>query len=146
MRGEKLSFRDRKCFIKKVGGNRKKAILSRVRNEVAYCAIRELNEKGNYPIQLLCTISKTNRSSYYKWLNRKETDQERENRELLKKIKALYEKVDGIYGYRRITMNLNREMNKQYNAKRIHRLMQLVGLQSKIRRKRNGIIVLLIIM
>ncbi|WP_369691310.1 IS3 family transposase [Neobacillus soli] len=91
-------------------------------------------------------MSKTNRSSYYKWLNRKETDQERENRELLKKIKALYEKVDGIYGYRRITMNLNREMNKQYNAKRIHRLMQLVGLQSKIRRKRNGIIVLLIIM
>nr|WP_286232448.1 IS3 family transposase [Neobacillus mesonae] len=111
-------------------------MLSKVRNEVAYCAIRELNEKKDYPIQLLCTISKTNRSSYYKWLNRKETDQERENRELLKEIKALYEKVDGIYGYRRITMNLNRKMNKHYNAKRIHRLMKLVGLHSKIRRKK----------
>lgn len=90
----------------------------------------------NYPIQLLCTISHTNRSSYYKWLNRKETDQERENRELLKEIKAIYQKVDGIYGYRRITMNLNRKMNKHYNVKRIRRLMQLVGLRSKIRRKK----------
>ncbi|WP_235846857.1 IS3 family transposase [Neobacillus soli] len=110
--------------------------MSKVRNEVMYCAIRELNENKNYPIQLLCTISKTNRSSYYKWLNRKETDQERENRGLLKEIKALYQKVDGIYGYRRITMNLNRKMNKHYNTKRIHRLMQLVGLQSRIRRKK----------
>jgi len=90
----------------------------------------------DYPIQLLCEISKTNRSSYYKWLNRKETDLERENRELLKKIKALYEKVDGIYGYRRIRMNLNRALNKKYGAKRIYRLMRLVGLQSKIRRKK----------
>ncbi|MED1472755.1 IS3 family transposase [Bacillus salipaludis] len=90
----------------------------------------------NYPIQLLCTISHTNRSSYYKWINRKETDQERENRGLLKEIKAIYQKVDGIYGYRRITMNVNRKMNKHYNAKRIHRLMRLVGLQSKIRRKK----------
>nr|WP_310795870.1 IS3 family transposase [Heyndrickxia oleronia] len=98
--------------------------------------MRELNERMNYPIQLLCTISHTNRSSYYKWVNRKETDQERENRGLLKEIKAIYQKVDGIYGYRRITMNLNRKMNKHYNTKRIHRLMRLVGLQSKIRRKK----------
>lgn len=44
--------------------------------------------------------------------------------------------MEGIYGYRRMTMNLNRKMNKHYNAKRIHRLMKLVGLQAKIRRKK----------
>ncbi|WP_375542026.1 tyrosine-type recombinase/integrase [Clostridium gelidum] len=37
----------------------------------------------------------------------------------------LYEDVHGIYGYRRITMNINRLLNKQYNHKRIYRLMKL---------------------
>lgn len=44
--------------------------------------------------------------------------------------------MDGIYGYRRITMNLNRQMNKHYNVKRMYRLMRLVGLQATIRRKK----------
>ena len=70
------------ALLKKVRGNRKKGILSKIRNEVAYRAIRELNEEEEYPIQLLCKISKINRSSYYKWHNRKETDQEKENQYL----------------------------------------------------------------
>jgi len=48
----------------------------------------------------------------------------------------LYTKVKGIYGYRRITLNLNRQHNTNYNVKRIHRLMKAANLQSVIRRKR----------
>ena len=48
----------------------------------------------------------------------------------------LYEEVDGIYGYRRLTMNLNRRLNKTFNHKRIYRLMRITGLQSVIRKKK----------
>ncbi|MFU0799928.1 MAG: Integrase catalytic domain-containing protein [Xylanivirga thermophila] len=48
----------------------------------------------------------------------------------------LYEEVNGIYGYRRITMNLNHRLNKNYNHKRIYRLMKLTGLKSVIRKKK----------
>lgn len=77
------------------------------------------------------------RSSYYKWLNRKESNTETENKMLITKIIELYEEVDGIYGYRRMTMNLNRRLGDLYNHKRIYRLMKLSGLKSVIRRKKN---------
>lgn len=33
-------------------------------------------------------------------------------------------------------MNINRNMNRNFNHKRIHRLMRMAGIQSVIRRKR----------
>lgn len=76
------------------------------------------------------------RSSYYKWLNRKESKQETENKALITEMIKLYEEVNGIYGYRRLMMNLNRKLHKTYNHKRIYRLMKVLGLQSVIRRKK----------
>ncbi|MGG3642242.1 IS3 family transposase [Bacillus gobiensis] len=51
-------------------------------------------------------------------------------------VSRLYMRVEGIYGYRRITLNINREWKKTFNHKRIYRLMQIAGLQSVIRQKR----------
>lgn len=48
----------------------------------------------------------------------------------------LHEKYDGIYGYRRLTMNINRKFEQQFNHKRIYRLMRIAGIQSVIRRKK----------
>ncbi|WP_108672585.1 IS3 family transposase, partial [Peribacillus acanthi] len=53
-------------------------------------------------------------------------------------IKALYIKVDGIYGYRRMTLNINRIFERNFNYKRIYRLMRVAGIQSVIRRKRKS--------
>lgn len=78
------------------------------------------------------------RSAYYKWLNRKESANETENITLIKEIIRLYEEVGGIYGYRRMTMNLNRRLKTTFNHKRIYRLMQLLGLKSVIRRKKKS--------
>ena len=47
----------------------------------------------------------------------------------------MYEKVNGIYGYRRITMNLKRTLSKPINHKRVHRLMKIAGIQAVIRQK-----------
>lgn len=49
---------------------------------------------------------------------------------------SLHEKVDGIFGYRRLTLYLRRMTHKPINHKRVQRLMNLTGIQSVIRRKR----------
>lgn len=85
---------------------------------------------------MLCKIAMISRSSYYKWINRKESVTEIENKMLVEEIKKIYDEVDGIYGYRRINMNLNRKLGQKFNHKRIYRLMTLLGLQSVIRRKK----------
>jgi len=51
-------------------------------------------------------------------------------------MKKLHQKVEGIYGYRRMTLNINRLFNHKYNHKSISRLMNIAGIQSVIRRKK----------
>lgn len=48
----------------------------------------------------------------------------------------LYSRENGIFGYRMLTLHLNREQGSQWNHKRIYRLMKLLGIRSVIRRKR----------
>jgi putative transposase len=76
------------------------------------------------------------RSSYYKWLKHEESAIQIKNKMLMTEIIKLYEEVNGIYGYRRMTMNLNRRLGRSFNLKRVYRLMRLSGLQSVIRRKK----------
>jgi putative transposase len=80
------------------------------------------------------------RSSYYKWLNRKESDNEKFNKELLPIMKDAYEERNGIFGYRQMTMKLNREHGLNVNDKRIYRLMRILQLKSVCRRKRKNYI------
>ena len=103
-------------------------------------AIQELSKSENLSIVLLCKIAKVSRAAYYKWLNRQPAAQELENQQLVESIQHLYTQVDGIYGYRRITMTINRKREtgglKKVNKKRIYRLMQICGLEAVIRRRR----------
>ncbi len=85
---------------------------------------------------VLCQIAQIPRSSYYKWLNRKVSVREQENQQLINAMILLYEKVEGIYGYRQLTMNLRRQTGQSINHKRVYRLMKVVGIQSVIRRKK----------
>ena len=85
---------------------------------------------------MLCNLAGIARSSYYKWLNKEETKKDKENSIIIKELTKIYDDVNGIYGYRRMTMNINRNLNKQYNYKRIYRLMKFMNLQSVIRKKK----------
>lgn len=76
------------------------------------------------------------RSSYYKWLNHSKTTRDIENEFLMDTICAVYSSVNGIYGYRRITLNINKLLNKSYNHKRIYRLMKSKKIIAVIRRKK----------
>jgi transposase InsO family protein len=104
--------------------------------EECYVAIKELHNTKGYSIFELCKIANIARSSYYKWTNRLESEADRENATILTALAQLYTEVKGIYGYRRMTMNVNRILNKQYNHKRIYRLMKSANLSSVIRKKK----------
>ncbi|WP_083208768.1 IS3 family transposase [Brevibacillus laterosporus] len=80
------------------------------------------------------------RSSYYKWLNRKESHNEKFNKELLPMIKDAYEERNGILGYRQMTIKLNRQHNLTVNHKRIYRLMSILQIKSVCHRKKKSYI------
>ena len=110
--------------------------VSQIRYEDKYLAIQELHEKEELSIFLLCRIADVSRAAYYKWLSRKPTPRELLNEAIIKEMKALHDIVDGIFGYRQMTLQMNRKFNKKLNHKRIYRLMQLAGLRSVIRIKK----------
>ncbi|OLS33659.1 transposase, partial [Alkalihalophilus pseudofirmus] len=87
-------------------------------------------------MHLLCEIAGVARSAYYKWLNRTPSPRELKNEEIIKEMKILHRKVDGIFGYRQMNLQINRKFNEKFNHKRIYRLMKLTGLRSVIRVKK----------
>ncbi|WP_088088267.1 IS3 family transposase [Bacillus sp. OV166] len=133
---ENERLRAEKRILKKVRGDRKEAKISQIRFEDKYIAIQELHQEENLAIILLCEVAGIARSAYYKWLNRTPSVREIRNEEIIKEMKALHEKVDGIYGYRQMTLNMNRKFEEDLNHKRIYRLMKISGLESVIRKKK----------
>ena len=107
-----------------------------MRLENKYLAIQSLNKEKGYPVITLCDILNLNRSSYYKWLRRDQSEQEAIDAELIDRICTLYQETNGIFGYRRMQLNLKRRFNLHCNKKRVHRVMRAIGLKSVIRRKR----------
>lgn len=79
---------------------------------------------------------KVSRAGYYKWLKRKPSESELRLRHLITLIQTAYDDLNGIYGYRRMTIYLNHFQNAQVNHKCVYRLMRFLGLKSVIRRKR----------
>jgi putative transposase len=98
--------------------------------------VTELHHEKSYPIEALCEIIKLNRSSYYKWLHRDQSQQEEEDTKIIGFLCTLYEESDGVFGYRSMRMHIERRFKLRYNKKRIYRLMRVVGMKSVIRKKR----------
>lgn len=108
----------------------------RIQRRRAYEKICALHQEKGYEIASLCALAGIPRGSYYKWLNRETCASEKENALLLEELIRLYSEVNGIYGYRRMTMNVNSRLKRNYNRKRIYRLMKSVHMQAVIRRKK----------
>ena len=106
-----------------------------VRQEHLYLCVQEMHKEG-HAIAEICNILDLNRSSYYKWMNRTKSCREAENEALLHDIGMIYAEHNGTFGYRRIADEYNATHEKQYNVKRVYRLVHIVGLLAVIRRKR----------
>ena len=93
-----------------------------------------------YSIKELCIALKLNRSSYYKWKKRNPSPSELLNLRITEYVKDLYEKSNGVLGYRQMCININREKTDELphviNVKRVRRIMRILGLKSVIRKKR----------
>ncbi|WP_392389830.1 IS3 family transposase [Lactiplantibacillus paraplantarum] len=96
-----------------------------------YQAIQEL--AGKYPISWLCQEVGIKRRSYYKWLNRTLTANERLNDELVKFMLKLEISHNYIFGVETLVMHINEETEYHVNVKRIRRLMQVNHIKSSIR-------------
>lgn len=84
----------------------------------------------------MCKKLYITRSAYYKWLNRETPEKELKDIKLGKIVNEYNEKYGGILGYRRMTMFINRNENKDYKYKRVRRIMKVLDISSSIRRVR----------
>ncbi|MEK6989582.1 IS3 family transposase [Paenibacillus sp. FSL K6-1566] len=80
----------------------------------------------------LCKIFGVSRSGYYAYLKRKGQDRDQMDKALVQKV---YDQYNGVYGYRQIQLFLLQEHGVWMNHKKVLRLMQALGIRSRIRRK-----------
>ena len=75
----------------------------------------------------MCRVLGVHRSGYYAWLRGPASVREREDQRLLGLIKHHWLASGGVYGYRKITVDL-REAGEHCSRHRVHRLMKAEGL------------------
>ncbi|MCW3791420.1 IS3 family transposase [Paenibacillus sp. LS1] len=85
-----------------------------------------------YPVSALCKIFGVSRSGYYAYLKRKGQDRDQTDKALVQKV---YDQYNGVYGYRQIQLFLLQDHGVWMNHKKVLRLMQTLGIRSRIRRK-----------
>lgn len=100
-----------------------------------YKLIQELHETQGWSVKYMCEELGIARSSYYKWLNKKENDRDIENQRILEIIKEIAISNNSLFGYYKMTYALNRKLGTSYNHKRIYRLMATNDIQSSFRKK-----------
>ena len=89
---------------------------------------------GKYSITAMCKFLSVPRSSYYYWLKSKDCDDK--DALLIESIREGHRVSRGTYGYRRMTIWLNRTYGITVNNKRVRRAMKKAGLQSAVRKKK----------
>jgi putative transposase len=89
-------------------------------------------------MRLLCRLSGVSRSGYYKWLSRKgQLNQwQRAETDLMLLVNAVHT-IRPSFGYRRVADRLRNEGTWSGSNQRVLSCMQKLGIQSKLRRKRN---------
>ena len=87
----------------------------------------------------MCKHLNVSRSGYYKWLNRTETEEEIENRQLVIWIKEYDDKYNHILGYRRMRNWINRDKGTSFSKRRVQRIMNLLGIKALIKKKEKSI-------
>lgn len=85
---------------------------------------------------MICEVLEVSRSSYYKYKNRIKPDKENQDELVGNLILEYHSTFDGILGYRRMTMFINRLNHFSYSEGYIHRLMKKMKVSARIRRQK----------
>ncbi len=106
-----------------------------MRFEDTYDAIDYFKEQG-HSVSESCKELKISRSGYYKHKRRVKPQKEKQDELLCSLINEYHATYDGILGYRRMTMFINRFNQTSYSEGYIHRLMRYLGITARIRKKK----------
>jgi putative transposase len=87
-----------------------------------------------FPVGVMCRFTQVSRSAYYAWLNRPETQGEKNDAELVTLIKSEFSKSRATYGTRRLKEALLKQ-DRPVSRRRIGRLMRETHLACKTKRK-----------
>jgi putative transposase len=93
-----------------------------------------LTHSSEFRVKKMCQVLDVSRSSYYAWLNRPQSDRDRENGSLLEEICKVHVESRGLYGSLRVTRKLNNNGIK-CGKNRVAHIMKDNGIQSRIKRK-----------
>jgi len=75
----------------------------------------------------MCRVLKIARAGYYAWLHEPESSRTIEDKRLLQLIRSSYDASYGIYGYRRITLDL-KELGEGCGPNRVLKIMKNNGI------------------
>jgi len=82
----------------------------------------------------MCRVLDVSRSGYYSWTWREESEKEKEDKQLLKRIEKLYKKHKGRYGAPRIAKDLKAE-GERCGVHRTARIMRDHNIKAKTKKK-----------
>jgi len=88
------------------------------------------DHRDEFPVSRMCKVLDVSRSGYYAWRGRPPSEREMENEKLYKKIKAVYDEGEGVYGSPRIYDRLDKQ-GVVCSENRVARLMRLRGLRAQ---------------
>jgi len=92
------------------------------------------DHRKDYPIGIMCRLLSASRSGYHRWIKRKFSAREFENRRLFEIILFHYKKSKRTYGLPRILAAIRRQGLK-VNKKRVARLMRENNIKAKTKRR-----------
>ena len=95
-----------------------------------YAAIADWAQEKAYPVVFMCEQLGVSESGYYAWRNRPVSDHDKADALLVRLIQAVFARLEGNPGRRRVRAELS-ACGHQVSLKRVHRLMQVAGLQGR---------------
>lgn len=111
--------------------------LTKTRNTIKYLAIKELFEENKgYSISSLCDLAGISRASYYKWLNRVNSDNDTLNECIVDTIIKIHDEHPDM-GYRRLRDTLAHDYKINVNNKRVLRICRKQKIQSYVKHRYN---------
>lgn len=90
--------------------------------------------RSEFNVETMCCVFDVSRGGYYRWLHRPQGPRAQRAHELAQEVSKVYHEAKGVYGSIKITRELRRR-NHHVNRKTVARLMNALGIKSKVCRK-----------
>ena len=92
------------------------------------------DHRDEFDVGAMCEVFDVTPAGFYAWLKRPEGPRAARARELTEEIRIVHAETKGIYGNLKISKEL-RHRKTHVNRKTVARLMQRLGIRSKVGRK-----------